>query len=50
MSSVVVYTGLVVIGFEKDWDVKNDPGCVVNIGQNGVENVIQQFDNVGKLF
>jgi len=40
MSSVVVYTGLVV-GFEQDWDVRDGPGSAVNIGQDGVENVIQ---------
>jgi hypothetical protein len=50
MTSVVVYTGLVVVGFENDWDVKINPGLVDNIGPDRVENVIQQFDNVGKLF
>jgi hypothetical protein len=50
MPSVVVYTGLVVVRFEKGWDVKIDPGRVDNIDPDRIENVIQQFDNVGKLF
>jgi hypothetical protein len=48
MPSVVVYTGLVVVRFEKGWDVKIDPGRVDNIDPDRIENVIQQFDNVGK--
>jgi hypothetical protein len=47
ITSVIVYTGLVLIGLEEDWDVKNphvpqDPG--------GATEVIQQFDAADKLF
>jgi hypothetical protein len=48
MTSIVVYTGLVVVGFEKDWDVRIDPGRGDNAGQDVIENIVQQFVTVGR--
>jgi hypothetical protein len=47
ITSIVVYFGLLVIGFDDGWDLKDIPG-VSHV--DGVVTVTQQFDNVGKFF
>ena len=50
VTSVVVYSGLVIVGFQKDWDVMIDPGPVEDLDSDGAVNVIQQWVHVGKPF
>lgn len=46
ITSVVIYGGLVTIGFDDGWDLRNLPGIP---DPNGVITVAQQFDGVGKF-
>jgi hypothetical protein len=47
ITSVIAYTGLVTIGFEEDWDVKN-PHVPEDL--SGVSELFQQFDGADKSF
>lgn len=50
VTSVVVYTGVVVVGFEKEWYLQNSVIPKINVDQigDGVTEVTEQFDGLEK--